>query len=73
MGGSLCNVAIFGNFQNGLIFQILAGFSSRFLHGSPFMCLWKRFSHVLGNLHFLTQSDHFAWAIYGNFQNALDF
>ena len=52
MGDSLCNVAIFGNFQNGLIFQILADFSSRFLHRSPFMCLWKRFSHVLGNFIF---------------------
>ena len=29
---SLCIVAIFANFQNGLISQILAGFWSRFLH-----------------------------------------
>ena len=32
MGYSLCIVAIFGHFQNALIFRILAVFSSRFLH-----------------------------------------
>ena len=48
MGYSLCIVAIFGHFQNALIFRILALFSSRFLHRTTVMCLKKRFSHVLG-------------------------
>ena len=49
MGYSLCIVAIFGHFQNALIFRILAVFSSRFLHRTSVICLKKRFSHVLGN------------------------
>ena len=32
MGYSLCVVSIFANFQNGLIFPILAEFWSRFLY-----------------------------------------
>ena len=44
----LCIVAIFGNFQNALIFGILAVFSSHFLHRTTVMCLKNRFSHVLG-------------------------
>ena len=39
MGYSLCIVAIFGHFQNALIFRILAVFSSRFLHRTAVMCL----------------------------------
>ena len=38
-GYSLCIVAIFANFQNGLISQILAAFRSRFLHKTSLMCL----------------------------------
>ena len=41
---SLCLVAIFGNFQNGLIFRILAVFSSRFLHRTTGMCCRNVFS-----------------------------
>ena len=52
MGYSLWIVAIFGHFQNALIFRILAGFGSRFLHKTTLMCLEKRFSHVLGNFIF---------------------
>ena len=48
----LCIVAIFGHFQNALIFRILAVFSNRFLHRTTVMCLKKRFSHVLGNFIF---------------------
>jgi len=33
-GYSLCLVAIFGNFQNALIFRILAVFPSRFFQGT---------------------------------------
>ena len=63
MGYSLCIVAIFGHFQNALIFRILAVFWSRFLHRTTLMCLYKRFSHVLGKFYVLTQSEYFAWAI----------
>ena len=35
---SLCLVAIFGHFQNALIFRILCVFSSRFLHRTTGMC-----------------------------------
>ena len=52
MGYSLCIVAIFGHFQNALIFPILAVFSSRFLNRTTLMCLQRRFSHVLGNFIF---------------------
>ena len=34
----LCIVAIFGHFENKLIFQILAVFKSRFLHRTALMC-----------------------------------
>ena len=83
MGYSLCIVAIFGHFQNALIFRILAVFSSRFLHRTTLMCLYKRFSDNFRIFNFLTQTAHFAWAIafalwpclaiFGNFQNALSF
>ena len=38
MGYSLCIEAIFGHFQNALIFRILAVFWSRFLHRTAVMC-----------------------------------
>ena len=44
---SLCLVAIFGKFQNALIFRILAIFSSRFLHRTTAMCCRKVFSMFL--------------------------
>ena len=37
--GLICIHAIFANFQNGLISQILASFWSRFLHKTSLMCL----------------------------------
>ena len=46
MGYSLCIVAIFGHFQNALIFRILAVFQSRFLHRTTLMCVQKRSSHL---------------------------
>ena len=52
MGYNLCVVAIFGHFQNARIFLILGVFSSRFLHRTTLMCLYKRFWHVLGNSTF---------------------
>ena len=44
---SLCLVAIFGNFQNALIFRILAVFWSRFLHRTTAMCCRNVFSMFL--------------------------
>ena len=45
-------VAIFVNFQNGLIFRILFVFSSRFLHRTTAMGLKSRFWHFLCNFNF---------------------
>ena len=47
MGYSLCIAAIFGHFQNALIFRILAGFWSRFLHRTTAMCCRNVFSMFL--------------------------
>ena len=44
---SLCLVAIFGHFQNALIFPILAVFSSLFLHRTTAMCCRNVFSMFL--------------------------
>ena len=44
---SLCLVAIFGHFQNALIFRILAVFSSRFLHRTTAKCCRNVFSMFL--------------------------
>ena len=44
---SLCLVAIFGHFQNALIFPILAVFSSRILHRTTAMCCRNVFSMFL--------------------------
>ena len=44
---SLCLVAIFGHFQNALIFRILAVFWSRFLHRTTAMCCRNVFSMFL--------------------------
>ena len=49
----LCIVAIFGHFQNALIFRILALFSSRVLNKTAVMCQQRRFSHVFGIFNFL--------------------
>ena len=43
---SLYIVAIFANFQNCFISQIIAAFFSRYLHRTISMCLWSRFSHL---------------------------
>ena len=43
-GYSVWLVAIFGNFQNGLIFQMLAVFWRRFLHRTTAMCCRNLFS-----------------------------
>ena len=39
MGYSLCNIAIFGHFENALIFEILAVFKSRLFHRPTLMRL----------------------------------
>ena len=44
---SLCLVAIFGNFQNGLIFGILAALWNRFLHRTTAICCINVFSMFL--------------------------
>ena len=49
---SLCLVAIFGHFQNALIFPILAFLWSRFLHRTTAMCCRNAFSIILCILKF---------------------
>ena len=51
-GYSLCLVAIFGNFQNGLIFRILVVFSSLFLHRTTAMFCTNGFSMFSSILNF---------------------
>ena len=51
-GYSLCILAIFANFQNGLIFPVLAVFWSRFLHNTTVMCFYSSFSHVFRIFNF---------------------
>ena len=74
---NLCLLAIFGNFQNALIFRILANFWSRFLHTRSALC----FRNVFSMFYAFSVLDR-KWgfwnslclvAIFGNFQNALIF
>ena len=69
---SLCFVAILSNFQNGLIFRILAFSWSRFLHRTTAMCC----RNVLifdPKWRFWQVYSFWLVAILGNFQNALIF
>ena len=63
MGYSLCIVAIFGHFQNALIFRILAVFWSRFLRRTTVNVLVETFFACFRQFNFLTKTAHFAWAI----------
>ena len=63
MGYSLCVVAIFGHFQNALIFRILAVFFSRFLHRKNSNVFVEKFFACFRQFYFLTQTEYFAWAI----------
>ena len=63
MGYSLCIVAIFGHFQNALIFRILADFWSRFLAKKNSYVFVETFLACFRQFYFLTQSKYFAWAI----------
>ena len=80
MGCSLCIVAIFGNFQNALIFPILAVFSSRYFAQNNFNVFVETVFGFFGQFSSLTQTEYFAWAIafvlwpfLVNFQNSLIF
>ena len=71
-------VAVFGHFQNALIFRILAVFWSRFLHKKNSNVFVEMFFACFRQFYFLTQTEYFAWAIafvaiFGYFQNALTF
>ena len=55
MGYRLCIVAIFGNFQNALIFRTVNVFQSCFLHRTTLMCVWKRFSHLFCIFNFCSK------------------
>ena len=63
---SPCLVVIFGNFYNSLIFQILAAFSSLFLHRTTAMCCKIVFSTILcifnfGHFWQLSKWSHFSF------------
>ena len=76
---SLCLVAIFGHFQNALIFRLLAVFWSRFLHRTTAMCCRNVFSMFLcifkfwPKVRFCKVYSLCLAAIFGHFQNALIF
>ena len=80
-GYSLCVVANFGHFQNALIFWILVVFWSSFFAHNKSNVLVRWFFTPFSHFQFLTQTDHFAKAIYslcvvanfGHFENALIF
>ena len=55
MGYSLCIVAIFGHFENALIFRMLAVFNFNVFVEMFFACFWQ--------YYFLTQFEYFAWAV----------
>ena len=63
MDYSLCIVAILGNFQNALIFRILAVFFEPFFAENNFNVFVETFFACLRQLYFLTQTEYFAWAI----------
>ena len=63
MGYSLCIEAIFGNFQNAVIFRILAVFKSRFFAWNNLNVSAETFFSCFRQFYFLTQTEHFGWAI----------
>ena len=69
MGYSLWILAIFGNFQNALILTKIVVFSSRFFAQNNFNVFVETFFACFRLFYFLTRTEYFAWAIFGNFQN----
>ena len=63
MGYSLCVVAIFGHYQNPLIFRILAGFLEPFFAQNNSNMFVETFFTCFRQFYFLTQTEYFAWAI----------
>ena len=63
MGYSLCIVAIFGHFQNALIFRILAVFLEPLFAQTHSNVFEETFFACFRHFYFLTETDYFAWAI----------
>ena len=63
MGHSLCIVAMFGHFQNALIFRILTRFSSTFFAMNNLNVFVETFFACFRQFYFLTQTEYFARAI----------
>ena len=63
MGYSLCIVAIFGHFQNALIFPILDFFLEPFFAYNNLNVFVQTFFACFRQFYFLTQTEYFAWAI----------
>ena len=56
-------VAIFGHFQNALIFRIIGFLCSLFFAYSNFNIFVETFSACFRQFYFVTQTKYFAWAI----------
>ena len=63
MGYSLCIVAIFGHFQNILIFFNISCFLEPFFALNNSSVFVETFFACFREFYFLTQSEYFAWAI----------
>ena len=63
MGYSLCIVAIFGHFQNALIFQVLAVFFEPFFAKNNSNVFVETFLACFKHFYFLTETEYFACAI----------
>ena len=56
-------MAIFGHFQNALIFRVLAVFWSRFFAYKNFNVFVETFFAFFRQFYLLTQTEYFAWGI----------
>ena len=63
MGYSLCIVAIFGHFQNALIFFNISCFLEPFFAYNNSNVFVEMFLACFRQFYFLTQTKYFAWAI----------
>ena len=63
MSHNLCIVAIFGNFQDGLTFRILAVLEPFFAQNNLNVFVQKFFFACFRQFQFLTQTQYCAWAI----------
>ena len=63
MGYSFCIVAIFGHFQNALIFSNISCFFGAVFCIEQIYVFVETFLACFRQFYFLTQTEYFAWAI----------